>query len=60
MNRQAAEQRGRGAETLACWYLRSGSLSRARSTTSSNLTSTSTLREGGANFPRGSSPVSIS
>src|SRR4051812_22397569 len=22
MNRQAAEQRGRGAETLACWYLR--------------------------------------
>jgi putative endonuclease len=22
MNRRAAEQRGRGAETLACWYLR--------------------------------------
>lgn len=22
MNRQQAEQRGRGAETLACWYLR--------------------------------------
>ena len=22
MNRQAAEKRGRGAETLACWYLR--------------------------------------
>ena len=22
MNRQAAEQRGRGAESLACWYLR--------------------------------------
>ena len=22
MNRQAAEQRGRGAEMLACWYLR--------------------------------------
>ena len=22
MNRQAAERRGRGAETLACWYLR--------------------------------------
>src|SRR5947209_10229898 len=22
MNRQEAEQRGRGAETLACWYLR--------------------------------------
>ena len=22
MNRQAAEQRGRGAETAACWYLR--------------------------------------
>jgi putative endonuclease len=22
MNRQLAEQRGRGAETLACWYLR--------------------------------------
>ena len=22
MNRHAAEQRGRGAETLACWYLR--------------------------------------
>ena len=22
MKRQAAEQRGRGAETLACWYLR--------------------------------------
>jgi putative endonuclease len=22
MNRQTAEQRGRGAETLACWYLR--------------------------------------
>lgn len=22
MNRQKAEQRGRGAETLACWYLR--------------------------------------
>jgi putative endonuclease len=22
VNRQAAEQRGRGAETLACWYLR--------------------------------------
>ena len=22
MNRQRAEQRGRGAETLACWYLR--------------------------------------
>lgn len=22
MTRQAAEQRGRGAETLACWYLR--------------------------------------
>ena len=22
MNRQAAEQRGRAAETLACWYLR--------------------------------------
>jgi putative endonuclease len=22
MNRQAAEQRGRGAETLACWFLR--------------------------------------
>ncbi len=22
MNRQAAEQRGRGAETVACWYLR--------------------------------------
>jgi putative endonuclease len=22
MNRQAAEQRGRGAETSACWYLR--------------------------------------
>ena len=22
MNRQAAEHRGRGAETLACWYLR--------------------------------------
>lgn len=22
MNRQAAEQRGRSAETLACWYLR--------------------------------------
>src|SRR3982751_1263900 len=22
MNRQAAEQRGRGAETIACWYLR--------------------------------------
>ena len=22
MNRQAAEKRGRGAETIACWYLR--------------------------------------
>ena len=22
MNRQEAERRGRGAETLACWYLR--------------------------------------
>src|SRR5215208_2865448 len=22
MNRQAAEKKGRGAETLACWYLR--------------------------------------
>lgn len=22
MNRQAAEKRGRGAETMACWYLR--------------------------------------
>ena len=22
MNRRAAEQRGRGAETIACWYLR--------------------------------------
>ena len=22
MNRQAAERRGRGAETMACWYLR--------------------------------------
>ena len=22
MNRRAAEKRGRGAETLACWYLR--------------------------------------